>query len=103
MRMESSRNIRKSVERGLKREKQYAARNATARATTTAEAEMRKLLRSDGKKSKRFISATKLSSVGVNAHFTGTASRSSLVLKAARMIQRMGRKKTIDTAHSTTW
>ncbi len=65
-------------------------------ASTTAEAEIRKLFRSDEKKSCRCTSATKLSKVGWKVHLTGTASRSSLVLKAARMIQRMGRKKTID-------
>jgi hypothetical protein len=72
-------------------------------ATITAHADIKKLLRKDGKKSCLENRSAKLAIVGENMIFGGIASRSSLVLKAPMIIQITGRKKMMDTSHSTRW
>jgi hypothetical protein len=70
-------------------------------ATMTAQADIKKLLRNDEKKSCRENKSIKLAKVGENIIFGGIANRSSLVLKAPVIIQTTGRKKMMETSHST--
>ena len=65
----------------------------------TADADIRKLLRREEKKSCRVARSAKFASVCEKTYLTGTASRSLYVFKAAMIIQMIGRKKMIATIH----
>ena len=68
---------------------------------TTADADIRKLFFNEGTKSWRDAKSVKLAKVGEKITLGGMDRRSPLVLKAAIMIHMTGRKKVIDTSHST--
>jgi hypothetical protein len=70
-------------------------------AMTTADADIRKLFFSEGRKSWRDAKSAKLAKVGEKTTLGGIDRRSSLVLKAAIMIHMTGRKKMSDTSQST--
>src|ERR1700676_3608506 len=102
MRIDRSRNIRKSVPFGLNREKQNAARNETTMAMITALSERTTEFTTCRHNSFRAKRRAKFSSVGVNMSLGGVARMSLRVLNADSAIHSTGDTKTIETTQSRT-